>query len=341
LNGGASLTPLAAAGRVIGRLPVDGLAGLPELEAEGVSPILLTSGGTAILRALESTGASMAQLRAAAATGLLQELLASGDALAQLRGAGGAALRKVAADGNISVTRFSPSQVPAVAAGYYWDPAAGTGGGGAGFLIPEGNGKTASNMITPSAGAAPAFGTINTRAVATYTNAVPDSSARTAAVQARGWTGATMIAGWFSSPGGPGVVFGHWRTNNNICVSLGLTRIDVGANDGAAQRESQFAVAAGWFASPVYVEALFDPAPVATSRLQLWLNRVQITPSVAGSMGTSLRDTASFLSFSGAAGDASTFNISANFSHGVVVFTNGIPSTVERDRLFNHHRLAA
>lgn len=233
---------------------------------------------------------------------------------------------------------FSPLQVPEVVAGYFWDPTAGSGGGGAGFVVPEGNGKSAYNMITPAANAAPTLGTVNGATVVTYANGSPDQLARTSANVQRGWTGATMIAGWFTAAGGS--VLGHWRPTANVLIVLGATRIDLHAHDGTANREAQHTISAGWIDSPAYVEAVFDPTQAATNRLQIWVNRVQIAPSVAPSMGAALRDDASLLSFSGTVGDSSTFNIVANFSHGVVYLTNGIPSAAVRDSMFNHRRLA-
>lgn len=233
--------------------------------------------------------------------------------------------------------RFRPASVAEVAAGYFWDPESASGSGSAGFVLPEGNGKTTHNMITPSAGAAPAMGTVNGRGVITYANGSPDRIARTNANVQRGWTGATMLAGWFTAPAGS--VVGHWRPTANLLLVLGATRIDLHAFDGTATREAQYTMPAGWAASPVYVEAVFDPAQAATNRLQIWVNRLQIAPSVAPSMGAAMQDTASLLSFSGTVGDASTFNHAADFSHGMAYLTNGIPSAAVRDRLRSHKAL--
>lgn len=234
--------------------------------------------------------------------------------------------------------RFRPGNVAEVAAGYFWDPTDATGSGGAGFALPEGNGKTAYNMITPSAGAGPATGTVNGREVITYANGSPDRLARTSANVQRGWTGATMLAGWFTAAAGN--VFGHWRPTANFLLVLSATRIDLHAHDGTANREAQHTMPAGWITAPQYIEAVFDPTQAATNRLQIWVNQVQIAPSVAPSMGATMRDDATLLSFSGTVSDSSIFNITSDFSHGVVYLTNGIPSAAARDQLRNFKALA-
>jgi hypothetical protein len=74
-------------------------------------------------------------------------------------------------------------------------------------------------------------------------------------------------------------------------------------------------------------------------RDRLYVDRILIAASVTASLGSSMQDLASYLSTSGSAGDSSSFNISADFAHGVVYLTNGVPSDADRDRLFHYHRL--
>jgi hypothetical protein len=231
----------------------------------------------------------------------------------------------------VGVGPFAPEQIAAVAAGYFWDPAAATGSAGAGFLMPEGNGKTSYDMITPSAPVAPTIATINGQAVISYLNAAQDTCVRTAATVTRGFTGAQMIFGWFDRSLDPGLVIGQWRTNSNFEIALGSTRTDIGVNDGTSSLEYRFSKPV---ANIVFVEAVFDPSAVNTNRCQLFYDRVQQTPTTAPACGTALQDLASYIHTSAAGGDFTPFNINANFSHGVIGWTNGIPSAAERDLLF-------
>lgn len=302
----------------------------------------MPAAGGAALDPLGAHGSSTVALPATG-TGELAELLGAGAGTVGLVAQGAALLPLLGASGGASV--FRPEDVPAVAAGYYWDPAQATNSGLATFSMPEAQGKTAYNQITPSLAAAPTIGTINGQAVVQHINRTApsiDSLSRTSTQLTRGWTGATMLCGWFQVPtGGAGLVFNHWRSNINLGLALGAVRADCTGHDGTAGREAQHPMPAGWATTPVYIEYLFDPLQVATNRLQFWVNRGQITPSVAPSMGSILRDSASYIAFSGQVSDGSGFNLSADFAHGVVCLCNGIPSTVERDALRNHRRLAA
>lgn len=209
--------------------------------------------------------------------------------------------------------------------------------------MPEGNGKTAYNMVTPSLAAAPVISTVNGRAAIQHINRTSpsiDSVARTPTTVTRGWTDSLMMAGWFSLAAATGSPFNHWRTNNNILFSLGNTRLDISGNDGVSVKENQHTVPASWLSSPVYIEAVFDHTAAATNRLQMWINRVQLAASFASSMGASLTDNLSFLCFSGSANDGSGFNISAGFFHGVFYLTRGIPSAANRDLLYAHRAFA-
>lgn len=236
---------------------------------------------------------------------------------------------------------FDPRQVPEVAAGYFWDPLAGSGSGAAGFTIPEGNGKTAYNLITPAAGVAPALSTINGQAVVTYANATPDKIARVSGTVQRGFTGAAMIWGWVSTPGpNIGLVLQHGRSTLQFGLQLNTSDVRVYVHDGSSTVESRFPLPPGGYAAgPFYYEAPFVPSAAATSRLQLTFDRVAQVPNVAGSPGTTMQDTAEVMGCSANGGDSSNFNISADFSAGVMGITDGIPSDAHRDLLFAHRRL--
>lgn len=234
---------------------------------------------------------------------------------------------------------LDPRSIAEVAAGYFWDPAAGSGSGGAGFLLPEGNGKSAFNQITPNAGVAPLLGTVNGQAVATYTNATPDKLARTALVQSRGFTGSSMIWGWINAATAPGLVFGHFRTNQQFAIQLNGSDVRVYVHDGVTLVESRFPNPT-YASGPFYYEGIFDEDAVSpTDRIQLAIDRVAIVPSVAGSVGVAMQDLTEFLTFGGCTSDASNFNYNATFSCGVMGVTDGIPSAAARNLLFEHKRL--
>lgn len=235
---------------------------------------------------------------------------------------------------------LSPRSVPEVAAGYFWEPAAANGSGTASFLMPEGNGKSTYDMVTPAAGtAAPSTSFINGQPVIFYANGSPDKLCRTSAVAQRGFTGATMIWGWVNMASAAGVPFGHARSVSQFYVQFVAGDVRVGVHDGVSVKESRFPNPT-YANGPFYYEAVFDPSQAATNRIQFWLNRAQTTPTVAASPGTSMQDTAEFLTFGGITADSSIFNYSVDFSCGVHGITMGLPSEGNRDRLFQYRRLA-
>jgi hypothetical protein len=236
---------------------------------------------------------------------------------------------------------FSPSQVAQVAAGYFWDPAAGSGSGGAGFLIPEGNGKTAYNIITPSAGVAPTITTINGQSVVLYANSAPDKCARVAGNVQRNFTGEMMIWGWVSAPGpNIGFVLHHGRAVVQFGLQLNTADVRVYVHDGTGVIESRFPLPPGGYAAgPFYYEAPFVPSALATNRLQLTIDRVAQVPAIAGSPLATAQDIAEVMGFAAQSSDSSNFNISGDYSAGVMGITNGIPSDADRNLLFNHKRL--
>lgn len=115
---------------------------------------------------------------------------------------------------------FDPRMVPEVAAGYHWDANIFTGLGGAGFTIPERGGRTTFDLIQATLAQQPAQLTENGVTVWRFSDAGEANPSRVAnaAPVTAGWTGATMIAGWFRLPDASGditgtnVPFGH-RTN--------------------------------------------------------------------------------------------------------------------------------
>ena len=232
---------------------------------------------------------------------------------------------------------FSPARVPEVALGYFWDPAAGQGSAAAGFLLPEGNGKTAYNMITPSVTVAPTLTTVNGQAAVLFSQATPDKCARVSGNVTRGFTGATMIWGWVNVGAAPGIVLHHSRANNTFMIQLNTSDVRVYVDDGSSGTESRFPNPT-YASGPFYYEGLFVPSAAATSRIQLTVDRVAQVPGVAGSPGATMRDTADVMGLCAQAGDSSNFNINADCTTGVMGITNGIPSDEDRDRLFNYRR---
>ena len=88
---------------------------------------------------------------------------------------------------------------------------------------------------------------------------------------------------------------------------------------------------------PLHCAARRDLSAAATNRLQLWIDGVQIVPSVAATFGTTLTDALAYFG-NASAGDSSTFNITANTSHGMLYFCP-LPSLADRARLRAHKAL--
>lgn len=237
---------------------------------------------------------------------------------------------------------FSPSQIAAVAAGYFWDPTQATGSDLAGFSLPEGNGKTTHNVITPSAGTAPAISSINGQTIIAYTNqAVADDMARTAAVQ-RGFTGSMGFGGWINQPSGAvGTVFTHGRgANLNCYIQCAAGSVRVGVHDGVGNNESQFPIPPGGYtAGPFFFWATYDITQLAAARIGLSYDTVAQVPNIAGTPGTSARDNSDVITLGGATSDSSTGNITADWSHGLLYFTAGLTSAAELANMFAHKRL--
>jgi hypothetical protein len=225
---------------------------------------------------------------------------------------------------------FDPGQIAAVAAGYWWDPAA-VRGSGASIVLPEMNGRSAYDMVTPSANTAPTATTINGRPVLTYTNGADDSLLRTAAKQTRGWTGATYVWGWINSPSAPDNVLGHYRTAHNIVISLNSSRITIIVHDASSDQEAHFPLPPGGYAAgPFFYELLAKPG----SAISFAVDRVAQTPSLSATVATSVQDSSEYITVGGTVGDAGSSNYSASFSAGAFGIAQGEPTTLERDALF-------
>lgn len=232
---------------------------------------------------------------------------------------------------------FHPSQVATVVAGYYWEPAAATGSGTAGFSMPEASGKSSYNMVTPAANTAPTITTINGQPAVQFTNGSPDQLLRTSATVQRGFTGSVMIWGWVhAQTTNTGGILAHVRTATNVMLQLNSADTRITWTDDGGGKNARFSLPpGGYVAGPFYYEAVLKQGLDA----EVWINRVQQTPSLVGTMGTTLQDTSEFLNYGGITGDSSTFNYLGDFAVGVMGITNGIPSDAERDRLFGYRRL--
>lgn len=237
--------------------------------------------------------------------------------------------------------QFSPQRVPEAAAGYFWDPAAASGSASASFLLPEGNGKSAYNMLTPSVTVAPALTSVNGQPAVFFANGTPDKCIRATGNVQRGFTGACMIWGWISAPGANvGPIFSHSRASGNLSINLTTADVRINMHDGVGAIESRFPLPPGGYAAgPFYYEGLFVPSAAATSRLQLTIDLVAQVPTLAGSPGTSMQDTADVMGFSSSANDTSNFNMNGDCTIGIMGLTNGIPSDEDRVKLFNYRRL--
>ena len=228
--------------------------------------------------------------------------------------------------------KFQPSQVPEISAGYWWDPARVTGSG-ATFAMPEAQGKSAYDLVTPASNTTPVTGTLNSKPTLTFTNGSPDQLLRTAATKTRGWTGATYMALWLQASAAPGSVAGHWRTANNLLLQLNAGDSRVNGSDGGAAVGNRFA-ALTFGATPYFLEAVFDPSQGSTGRLRYFVDLAELTPTLTSSIGTTLADTAEYISIGGTAGDSTTLNYTATFTVGRTYLGNGIPSSANRARLY-------
>ena len=234
---------------------------------------------------------------------------------------------------------FLPQFVAEVAAGYFWDPRQ-AAGSGATFTVPEGNGKTAYDLVTPSAGAAPSLTTVNGRPAILFTNGSPDRLLRTAATKQRGFTGSMMIFGWVSRAANLGSIIGHARTATNLLLQYTPSDIRFVASDGSNQ-EARFPLPTGGLAAgPVYYEFVIDLTQAATAKMQAWYNRVQQTPTLAATFGSSVQDTSEFIQVGGLVSDNTTANYAADFTVGTWGITSGVPSSANRDRLYHYGALA-
>ncbi len=230
---------------------------------------------------------------------------------------------------------FRAEHVPEVAAGFFWDPSNATGSDSAGFSLPESNGKTTHNVITPAAGTAPAIGSLNGRNIITYTNqAVADDISRTASVQ-RGFTGSMGFGGWINQAAAAGTLITHGRgANQNAYIQFAAGSVRVGIHDGVGNNEAQFPVPPGGYAAgPFFVWATFNISLAAASRIGLSFDTVAQTPNVTASPGTTARDTADVIAFGGPLSDSSTSNIGGDWSHGMLFWTSGIPSAADLSRM--------
>lgn len=232
-----------------------------------------------------------------------------------------------------------PASIPEVGAGYWWDPTFATGSGTAAFLLPEMNRKSTHNLVAPSQATAPTVTTINGQSVVSYANGVPDQISRTNDTVTRGFTGAQMFWGWFNFASAPNVTFAAGVILFGYQFAAGDVRVLV--HDGVSLKESRFPLPPGGYAAgPFFYEALFVPSESATNRIQLAIDRVTQTPTLAASPGTAATDTAAQIKMgAGTAIDSSISNIAADHAHGVIGITNGIPSSAHRDRLFAYRRL--
>ena len=237
---------------------------------------------------------------------------------------------------------FNPRNIAAVASGYWWDPAK-VVGSGASIVLPEASGKSAFDLVTPAANTAPTLAFINGNPVLTFTDAAPDSLLRTATTKQRGFTGSCMIWGWVSNAAGVGSVLNHWRTANNLQVQVNGSDCRLNASDGGAAVGARFPIPPGGYAAgPFYFEAVIDLSVAdATDRLQMFYNRVKQVPTLAATFGTAVLDSAEYINMCGASADSNNSNILATVSVGAWGITNGIPSTAERDALYNWRRLHA
>lgn len=232
---------------------------------------------------------------------------------------------------------FSPGQIAAVAAGYWWDPRAATGLGTANAKLPEMNGKTSYDMIAPSLATAPSATSTNSRPTILFTNGSPDQLLRIASAAQLGWTGATYSFAWVSMAAACGVIMNQ-RVSPAGTLRLQFTGSDVRVNayDGVGA-ESRFPLPPGGYAAgPFFVEAMFDPSQSASNRLRLFYGTVEQVANVSASPGTTLVDASSLFNICGNTSDNSGGNISADVTVGIFGHCNGLPSAAERTAIMRY-----
>ncbi len=257
---------------------------------------------------------------------------------------------------------FAPSDVPAIAAGYYWLPRDATGLGTAGFVVPEGNAHSAFNFVQATVAGQPTQLTENggvqfrMRNAAALTN---QSSLTTAGAVVAGWTGATYLAGWVRLPDAAGIIttagfgdqlFRHGATNQQRLtlfpgdgtpdtVQLQLFPVAAGTGNGTKRFDNATIFAgANW----VWLECMFDPllelgGSTDADKFKLFSEFTQ--RAIVGSTGAAITGT----TIANSTAVITMACIAAGFANGDTTdwaswyYGNGLPTLNQRIHLRNHY----
>lgn len=208
------------------------------------------------------------------------------------------------------------------------------------FSWGEGNGKTAANQVQTTVSKQPYLISNNGHQQFRYEGSSGLASVtRTAAALQAGWTGATMIAGWFRWPVTMTTGVGRYLVHFTSTVGQRIlgTQTPSGVSMGLSLAASGAIAAYNWptVATPTlfhYYEFVFDPSLAATLRGALYFDRVLQSPTAPPSGPASIFDANSFVEASGYGGVAGSFT----GDRGPVYYTNGIPSDADRDLMMTY-----
>jgi hypothetical protein len=270
----------------------------------------------------------------------LPELELSGAVAPEVPISGSLALPELELSGTFKP--FEPSDVPEVAAGYWWDAAAATNLGAAGFAVPEMNGHATFNQVQTTVASQPTQLTENGGKqfrMRRAADANPSVISTAGNVQA-GWTGATCYAGWFRLPdssgdiSGAGTLIGHNTTTafrmslTNLVNTTDRQSVSFSA-DGAAVVLNQWlnSFDGGW----KFLVAKATPGV----GVELYVNHNLVAHALTNAPGPLLFDTAAPI-FIGCRAASSLANTNTT-DWATAYICNGIPSDAELVRLSNYH----
>lgn len=253
---------------------------------------------------------------------------------------------------------FTPSDVPAIAAGYYWHAFDATGLGTAGFKIPEGNLHTTFDLSTATVAGQPTQLTENGSKqfrVRRTADANPTVSIKTAGNVAAGWTTNTYIGIWLRVPDAAGDITGPGATVNVFTHNLasGTSRRlswsmsggtpdawNAGASDNGTQQNGHTARCAcpcngNW----QYLEQIYDlnlslggSSPGDVIKLYADFVRLPLNVTVPTTAPLVLNNASTSISVAtfGAGTSADTTDFAAAY------YGNGVPTLNQRIHLRNH-----
>lgn len=225
-------------------------------------------------------------------------------------------------------TPFDPRQVPAVAAGFFWDPDA-----YASSTLPEAQGKTAADL-TKTGTITVLSGNGHTQLRCAAGSGHLDSSGGvdlgTAVSYAAGWVRfPTSVGGDSQALIGQ---YGGAGQRRSLTYVSGATWKVIYSDDGTTRYTWTFdsASAGNW----MFVERVIDVgASPATTRARLFRDRVEIAPTSAPSGGSSLYH-ASLLLRLGDIGGAANVDTT---DFGPQYLLPAVPTDAERDLLRGYH----